>query len=246
MTDPRNLRYFIIKYLGILPRWASSTSTFGMSDHYDKFCVASEGYRDHFISSGAKAEKIVVTGIPNFDDCAKYLNNSFPHKGYVLVCTSDMRETKRLENRKWFIRYCLSIARGKQIIFKLHPNENFERAKAEIRRYAPDALVYTDGSAEEMVANCDTLITRYSSVVLVAAALGKKVYSDLKPGVLKKLTPLQNHAAAQNIADVCREVLEEKHVSTPVISKRKRKAFTTLAGFGTIKLGWRRASGSAI
>ena len=31
-----------------------------------KFCVASEGYRDLFISKGVKPEKIYVTGIPNF------------------------------------------------------------------------------------------------------------------------------------------------------------------------------------
>ncbi len=47
MTDPKNLRYYLIRYLKILPRWTASTATFGLNDAYDKFSVASEGYRDH-------------------------------------------------------------------------------------------------------------------------------------------------------------------------------------------------------
>lgn len=207
MTDPRNIRFYLIKYFGALPRWAASTATAGMSDDYAKFCVASEGYRDHFIKNGINPEKLVVTGIPNFDNCKRFLNNSFPHKHYVLVCTSDMRETLRYENRPKFISDCVKIAGSRPIIFKLHPNENVERATAEINEYAPEALVYAKGSAEEMIANCDMLITRYSTVVYVASALGKEIYSDLDPTELKKLTPLQNGDSADRIANVCRDVM---------------------------------------
>ena len=79
MTDPENFMYHLVRTLK-LPRWLASTSTTGLSDAYDKFCVASEGYKDLFISKGVKAEKICVTGIPNFDNCKKYLDNDFPHK----------------------------------------------------------------------------------------------------------------------------------------------------------------------
>ncbi|HET9137584.1 MAG TPA: hypothetical protein VFO76_13195, partial [Candidatus Kapabacteria bacterium] len=156
MTDPKNIRFYLIKYLGIIPRWMASTAAFGMSDEYDKFCVASDGYRDHFIRNGIDPAKVVITGIPNFDNCKRFFNNSFPHKNYVLVCTSDMRETYRYENRPKFIKHCLEIAGNQQLIFKLHPNENKERAIAEINTYAPHALVFASGSAEEMIANCDT------------------------------------------------------------------------------------------
>ena len=96
----------------------------GLSDAYRAFCVASEGYRDFFIRKGARPEKIVVTGIPNFDNCQRYCSNNFPYRHYVLVCTSPLREIFRGEDRKAFIRKAVEIAGGRHLIFKLHPNEN--------------------------------------------------------------------------------------------------------------------------
>jgi hypothetical protein len=210
MTDPENFAYHLWKALPFLPRWIASTSTTGLSDKYEKFCVASEGYRDLFIHKGADPSKLVVTGIPNFDNCKEYLDNDFPHRNYVLVCTSDIRETYHYENRKKFIQRAVQIANGKQLIFKLHPNEKFQRATREINRYAPNALVFTQGSAEHMIAHCDTLITRYSTTVYVGLALGKQCYSDFDIEELKRLTPLQNNGtSARNIAEVCRRLLEE-------------------------------------
>jgi hypothetical protein len=210
MTDPSNLRFLLIKYLRALPRWAASTAAFGLSDEYDKFYVASEGYRSMFIENGVLPEKIVVTGIPNFDNAKRYLKNDFPHHNYVLVCTSDMRETMRFENRPKFIKHCLDIAAGRQLIFKLHPNENVKRATEEVKMHAPEALVYWRGNAEEMIANCQTLITRYSTVVFTASALGKEIYSDLDPDELHQLTPLQNGGtSAKTIADICRSVMQK-------------------------------------
>lgn len=209
MTDPKNVRFYLIRYLRLFPRWMASTATIGLSHRYDRFCIASEGYRDHFIRNGLDASKLVVTGIPNFDHCDRYRENAFPYHGYALVCTSDMRETYRYENRRQFIKRAARIADGRQLIFKLHPNEDFERATREIERYAPGALVFTSGSAEEMVANCDIFITRYSSTVFVAAALGKTIYSDLDGGELARLAPVQNRSGARNIANVCRELIDQ-------------------------------------
>jgi len=209
MTDPENFMYYLVKGLG-LPRWLASTSTTGLSDCYDKFCVASEGYKELFIRKGVKSEKIVVTGIPNFDNCKEYLNNNFPHKNFVLVATSDMRETYKYENRKKFIKKAVKIANGRQLIFKLHPNELVERAIEEINRYAPGSLVYSSGKTEEMIANCDVLITRYSSVVYVGLALGKEVYSDFNINELRKLMPIQNNGtSAKNIAQLAEELITE-------------------------------------
>ena len=84
MTDPETLMYYLVKWLK-LPRYLASTSTTGLSNAYDVFCVASEGYRDLFIRKGADPERIAVTGIPNFDNAAQYLDNDFPHRGYVMV-----------------------------------------------------------------------------------------------------------------------------------------------------------------
>ncbi len=174
MTDPENLGFHLVKLFPFLPRWVGSTSTFSLSNAYQKLCVASEGYRDLFVRKGAPSEKIVVTGIPNFDNCKKFLENRFPHRHYVLVCTSDSRETFKFENRKKIILDAVKVARGRKLIFKLHPNENIERAALEISALAPGALVYTAGNAEEMIANCDVLITHYSSTVYVGLVLEKK------------------------------------------------------------------------
>jgi hypothetical protein len=211
MTDPENFVYHLVRKLN-LPRYFASTSTTGLSDAYDKFCVASEGYRKLFIKKGVNPDKIEVTGIPNFDNCIEFLQNDFPYKNYVLVATSDSRETLKFENRKRFIKEAKKIAGGKQLIFKLHPNEKFERAINEINTFAPGSLVFIDGNTEHMIANCDILFTRFSSVVYVGLALGKKVYSEFDIEELKKLLPIQNNGlSAYNISEVGRKLLNEQH-----------------------------------
>jgi hypothetical protein len=208
MTDPENLMYYLVRLLG-LPRYLASTSTTGLSDAYDAFCVASYGYRDLFVAKGVRPEKIRVTGIPNFDDAKKYLKNNFPFRNYVLVATSDSRETLKIDSRKRFLRWALNIADGRPLIFKLHPNEKVERSSEAIRKYAPDAIIFDSGNTNEMVANCDVLITQYSSVSYVGLALGKEVHSYFDVDMLRKLTPIQNSGkSAQNIATLCREMIE--------------------------------------
>ena len=171
-TDPEDRSFRLVQRHRWLPRWIAGTAATGLSDAYRAFCVASDGYRDFFVRKGAKAGKIVVTGIPNFDNCERYRDNAFPHRHYVLVCTSPLREIFRGEDRKSFILDALRIANGRPMIFKFHPNEDMARAESEVRRYAPEAMTFRSGSAEEMIANCDVLITRYSSTVFVGLALG--------------------------------------------------------------------------
>lgn len=207
ILDPVGLPFHLCRRLRFLPRWLAGTTTTGLSLAYEKLCVASEGYRDLFVSHGIPASRIVVTGIPNFDDCRKYEDNGFPLRGYVLVCSSDARETFKRDDRAAFLRRCVEIAAGRQLLFKLHPNENVERASREIREQAPGALIHPTGNAEHMIANCDVLITQWSSTAFVGLALGKEVHSCHDRAELLRLLPLQNGTAAANIAAVCRELL---------------------------------------
>jgi hypothetical protein len=208
--DPDGWMAAACRKFRLLPRWYAGTALTGESGLYDRFCAASEGYRERLISHGAPADSVVVTGIPGFDDCRTYLDNDFPHHGYVLVCTSDTRETFKFDNRHVLIERALRIAAGRKLIFKLHPNENEARGRREIERYAPGALVYQDGSAEEMIANCEALITQWSSTVFVGMALGKEVYSNFERSELERLMPWQNGGtSATRIARVCRELLLE-------------------------------------
>lgn len=212
MTDPKTIGYYMMKWFNT-PRYLAGTSATGLSNVFDKFCVASEGYRDLFISNGVEPEKIEVTGIPNYDNCVKYYDNDFPHKNFVLVATSDSRETFKYENRKKFIKYAQKIAKGRKLIFKLHPNEDKKRAIAEINKYAPEAIVYTDGNAHEMIANCDVFIAKYSTLVYTALALGKEAYSYFDMDELKRLSPIQNDGkSAENIAKVCCNLLNNNVV----------------------------------
>lgn len=229
MTDPEDMRYRLTKKYRFLPRWIAGTSMTGLSDMYDRLCVASEGYREVFIRRGVRPEKIVVTGIPNFDDCAHYCNNDFPHRGYVLVCTTDTRETIRFDNRKKFLQHAVRIAAGRPLIFKLHPNEKKERATREIKVIAPHALVYSQGSAEEMVANCEVLIVEYSTLAFVGLALGKEVHTKLDLDELRRIVPLQNGCAARNIASVARSLIGLEAwpiVTTPKVNSTSKSFLT--------------------
>lgn len=208
MTEPETFFYHLARTFRWVPRWIAGTATTGLSDAYVRFCVASEGYRDLFVRKGVDPAKLVVTSIPNFDHCAQYLRNDFPHHDYVLVCTSDNRETFIYENRRKNILKYVQMAAGRQLIFKLHPNERVDRAREEIERYAPGSLVFHEGKTEEMIANCCMLIAQFSSTIFVGSALDKEVHCGLDSDELRRLTPLQNNAAARLIADVCRGVLE--------------------------------------
>ena len=218
LTEPEGILYWLVKHVGI-PRVFANTAAFGLSDGYEVFCVASEGARDLFLAKGVREKKMVITGIPNFDDARAYLDNDFPHQDFVLVCTSNARETFKLENRMRFLRNALKIADGRQVIFKLHPAERHDRATREIRSIAPAALILADGNTEHMIANCAAIVARSSTVAFTAAALGKEVHSYIDPELLQRILPVQNGGtSAGNIAEVCRGCFE----SSPAHIERMR------------------------
>jgi hypothetical protein len=210
MTDREGFAYRLVKWFK-LPLYLAGTAATGLSDRYQTFCVASEGYKNLFVSKGAKPEKIVVTGLPNFDNAVQYYENDFPHKDYVMVATSDSRETFKRKNKKKFLEWTKEIAKDRPIIFKLHPNENVERSSEEIRAILPDATIMTDGNTEQMIANSQALITEYSTCIYVGLALEKESYSDyFDIEFLKELMPIQNRGeSGKRIAAECRKILEE-------------------------------------
>jgi hypothetical protein len=209
MIDEMTIMARITKFFK-LPRYlAIGTSLNGSSNICDIYCAASEGYKNHISRMGTDVSKVTVTGIPNFDNLIENKNNDFPHKDFVMVATSDIRECYRNDNRPAFIRHAVKIADGRKMIFKLHPNEKRERAIKEIRENAPaDALILTEGNTNHMVANCCELITQYSTVVYVGIILGKKVHSYFDLADLNRLVPLQTGGnSARMIADICKGYL---------------------------------------
>ena len=210
MTDPMTIWSKIVHSMGLPGYYAMSTALNGSSNLCDIYCVASQGYKEKFAAAGTDESKILVTGMPNFDNMHSYYNNDFPHRDYVFVATSDIRELYGFENRKKFIKNCTEIAAGRQLIFKLHPNELKERGVNEIKKHAPSGTkVFTEGNANYMVANSNALITQYSTLAYVGLELGKEVHSYFDINELKKLAPLQNNGtSSRKIADICRTYIE--------------------------------------
>jgi hypothetical protein len=212
MTDPITPLSKVVKALD-MPRYlAGNTSLNGTSNLCDIYCVASDGYREHFEKLGTDQSKTIVTGMPNFDNIKPISSSDFPHRNFVLVATSDIRECFGSDNRPEFIRNCVSVANGRQLIFKLHPNEKRERAILEIKGNAPsDTLIYTEGNINPMIAHCEELITQYSTVVYIGLALNKKVHSYFNVEDLKRKAPIQNGGrSAEHIAEICRSYIEFK------------------------------------
>lgn len=209
MIDPYTTLSAMIQKLKLPRYWSFGTSLNGTSNLCDIYCTASEGYKKYITQYGTNAKKVVVTGIPNYDNLIKYSQNDFPYQGYVMVATTDMRETFRYENRPVFLKKCVEIAAGRPLLFKLHPNEKTQRAIQEIKDHCPEnTLIFTEGPTNEMIANCEELITQYSTVVYTGIALGKKVHSYFDLDELQEKLPIQNGGtSAQTIAQLCEAFL---------------------------------------
>jgi hypothetical protein len=220
ITEPEGIMYHLVKWLK-LPRYLANTSTNGLSNEYDIFCVASRGYAELFVRKGVHERKIAVTGIPNFDNVKSAHDNKFPFHGHVLVATSPLRETFRYDDRRTFIRKCSAIAGERNLIFKLHPLENTERAIREIYENAPGAIVFAHGDINQMIANADVVITQQSTCTYVALALGKEVHTNLNIEELKQLMPIQNDGvSAEYIARICERVL---HTPLEVLQAKRKQ-----------------------
>ncbi|HNY83802.1 MAG TPA: hypothetical protein PKK82_03005 [Anaerolineaceae bacterium] len=207
MLERPNFLFPFVRWLGA-PRFLANTSATGLSHAYDLLCAASEGYRQHFLKLGIPNHKIVVTGMPNFDHFEGYRRNNFKHHHYVLILTSSIRETLGFDDRHRFLQQAQLIARDREVVFKLHPNEDPHRAIREIRQYFKHAPVLLSGNAHEMIANCDILIAQTSSAIFTALALGKQVYSCLDEAKLRELLPLQNGGTSHlRIAEAARVLL---------------------------------------
>ncbi len=210
MTDKYTTWSRIVQKMRLPSLLTFDTSLNGSLNLCDVYCAASEGYKRYFAEHGVEESKIFPTGMLNFDDIQCFKRNDFPYRDYVMVATTDMRETYRPEDRVGFIRKTVQLAGGRQMLFKLHPNEKFDRAKAEIEQNTPPGtLIFQSGVTNEMIANCSELITQYSSVVYAGIALDKKVHSYFDLEQLKNLAPIQNGGTtARNIAHICRNFVE--------------------------------------
>src|ERR1700761_2688533 len=87
MTDKLTLKSRLVKALGLPISSTGDTSLNGTSNICDVYCAGSEGYKEQFARLGTDRDKILVTGIPNYDNIEQFLDNDFPYKDYVMVAT---------------------------------------------------------------------------------------------------------------------------------------------------------------
>lgn len=209
MIDQMKLTGILAKKLGLPEYSTGDTSLNGTSNQADIYCAMSNGYKDYFARYGTKKEKIIVTGVPNFDNIASFEKNSYHEDGFVLIATSDIRELGGNENRINFFKKCRVIAKDKKVIYKPHPNENLERVQKELRLVLPDAEIITKPILDTLIAHCDTLITQWSSSAYVGLTLDKTVYSYFPIKELEFKKPIQNGgSSASRIAEIAREFIE--------------------------------------
>lgn len=222
MIDPINNFSKLVKKINLPPYTTANTSLNGTTNIADIYCAMSKGYKDYFSELGTNKNKILVTGVPNFDNIASLNQTTYHEKGFVLVATSDIRELGGNDDRIHLIKKCVDIARGKKIIFKPHPNENIERIKSEIYSVIPHATIITEPIIDTLIAHCDTLITQYSSCVYIGLTLGKKVYSYFPIEELESKKPVQNGGkSSEIIANITREFLEFEGNKIDYISQSK-------------------------
>lgn len=210
MIDPLTSLARMVKKLKLPTFLPGNTSLNGTSNKADIYFAASKGYKKYFNSLGTQKEKILTTGVPNFDNIAEMKTLEFEYSDYVLVATSDIRELGGNEDRVHFIHECVKIADGRQLIFKLHPNENFKKSSREIKENVPaDTMIFNTGSIDPMIAHCHTLITQYSSTVYLGMILGKKIYSYFPIEELEANVPIQNDGrSAEIISKIIRDFIE--------------------------------------
>ncbi len=209
--DPEGLVSELCSQMRVLPKWLAGTTLTGTVGAYDLFCVASEGYRGDIVRRGGDPRKVIVTGIPRFDDCERARDNRLDRRNYVLVCTDDTR--KKGERRARFFASARRIAGRRAIVVVLSPNADVSAARAEVLAAIPEALVLDSDShsmprLHELVANADVIVTERSNVALLATALRIEVHSFMPRMELQRLCPIQNGgSSAHAIAHACRNLL---------------------------------------
>lgn len=208
MIDPIKASGILIKKLGLPTYFTSDTSLNGTSNKADIYCAMSSGYKDYFSKWGTNRNKIILTGVPNFDDIASFAHEPYSKSGFVLIATSDIRELGGNDNRVNFFNKCKTIAEGKKVIYKPHPNENLIRVTREIKMVIPDVEIITKPILDTLIAHCDTFITQWSSSAYVGLVMGKKVFSYFPIEELEAKKPIQNGGrSAEIIAQIAREFI---------------------------------------
>lgn len=226
MIDPLSKSSIWVKKMNLPAFSTGDTSLNGTTNKADIYCSMSNGYKNYFSKYGTDKDKILTTGVPNFDNIKSHNQSKYPESNFVLLASSDIRELGGNDDRIYLLQKTRDIANGKKVIIKPHPNENLERFKSEIFSVIPNAEIITEPILDTLIAHCDTLITQFSSCVYVGLVLGKKVYSYFPIDELESKKPIQNNGkSAEIISTIAREFIEfegdkNKYLEQSVLAKQ--------------------------
>lgn len=146
----------------------------------DKICVWGDFAKEVIVDSGGKPEQIVVTGSPKLDNfCQKVKSKSLKNSSFlekkILFATQPFYENLNFkvieEIGKW-----MKNKKNVSLVIKPHPTEIRERYEEFATQFG-DAICVRKGteSIDDLIIECDILISGSSTVVLNAAIACKPI-----------------------------------------------------------------------
>ena len=211
----------LVEWLTV-PRLLANTSANGLSDRYDIFCVASQGYADRYVRKGLNPEKIKVTGIPRYASLQDARHETTVDRGVVHFATTPLSEPLKPKVRKAYLKEATQIADGRKIRIKLLPKGHVRRAKRQLRKIFPLVPIVVGDNLNQHFAR-----SRESICVLTAFTMAEKlhIFSDAQD-VLSLMQVEQQIDSAEKIAKICRHLL---NTPLPEVKDSKSGLRTRLA-----------------
>lgn len=143
------------------------------------YCVINEYVKEKLVSRGVNQENIHVTGQPAFDKIShfKTLNseNLKEEFGYQINEKIILWISPGNKKQDHIIRELITLEKkykDYKLIIKLHPNENGDAIKDQIKAYNSRAEIF-HSKLQELIIISDVVITEFSAVGLEAIILDK-------------------------------------------------------------------------
>jgi hypothetical protein len=154
----------------------------------DKICVYGQKVKEGLIQSGEPAEKIIVTGAPQYD-CYFAMKNQpeftkfkkrlgLPLDKKIIIITTEALDYRRRERTEELIMGVLNSVKERQDVFciiKLHPRETineYSQVLNIIKKQKLKAMLVKDVDVLKLIAVSNLLVSRYSTTILSALIIG--------------------------------------------------------------------------
>lgn len=186
----KNTTYSDYKKYFNIPR----TIVYSLADK--KFLVEARGF---------PSESIKVVGNPDFSGLNKYIQEDNSNENIMLYLEDGVVQNGAMSKDRWYVfveeLYQLAKEKNHRLEIKLHPRTLIDEHKSFFSN-KKDIVIYTNEVLVDVIRKSKICVSFYSSTILVALALQKKVISP-RWGILKDTLKLYPE-------DVVRYVYEKK------------------------------------